>query len=169
MGWDDGQAGFAPLPFRVFASTNELSTRSLRTSHGSAGRVPSPGACIEGRQFIAAKQPFRRGSVLRARHSTGFSIPIPIPTPAAMAPARAPRPSSLCRSGMLPLGSCSLNNGFDFQEDCSTTIIPRWGKRMSLYRSLFALPPYPGGISADSGVAKRTPGSRRKGKQPRRG
>ena len=48
----------------VFA-TNELSTRSLRTSHGSEGRVPSPGACIEDGQFIAAKHPFRRGSVLR--------------------------------------------------------------------------------------------------------
>jgi hypothetical protein len=42
-------------------------------SHGSVGRVPSPGACIEGcsraadRQFIAAKHHFRRGSVLRVR------------------------------------------------------------------------------------------------------
>jgi hypothetical protein len=30
------------------------------------GRVPSPGACIEDRQFIAAKHPFSKGSVLRA-------------------------------------------------------------------------------------------------------
>ncbi len=56
---------------RVFASTNELSTCSLRPSRKIAGRVPSPGVCIEDRrravdrQFIAAKHPFRRGSVLR--------------------------------------------------------------------------------------------------------
>ncbi len=48
-------------------------SRSLSPSHGSVGRVPSSGACIEDfsraadRQFIAAKHPFRRGSVLRAK------------------------------------------------------------------------------------------------------
>jgi hypothetical protein len=36
-----------PFPLRVFAPTNELSTRSLSPSHGAEGRVPSPGACIE--------------------------------------------------------------------------------------------------------------------------
>ena len=37
---------FEILPV-CFASTNELSTRSLRTSHGSVGRVPSPGAALK--------------------------------------------------------------------------------------------------------------------------
>jgi hypothetical protein len=47
--------------------------RSQNTSAEAGGRVPSPGACIEdysraaNRQFIAAKHPFRRGSVLRVR------------------------------------------------------------------------------------------------------
>jgi hypothetical protein len=49
---------------RPFFATNELRTRSLSPSHESEGRVPSPGACIEDCQFIAAKHPFRRGSVL---------------------------------------------------------------------------------------------------------
>jgi hypothetical protein len=47
-----------------FASTNELRPRSLSPSHIAEGRVPSPGACNEDRQFIAAIHPFRRGSVL---------------------------------------------------------------------------------------------------------
>jgi hypothetical protein len=54
-----------PRLLRVFASTNELRTGSLIPSHIAEGRVPSPGACTEDRQFIAAKHPFRRGSVLR--------------------------------------------------------------------------------------------------------
>jgi hypothetical protein len=66
---------FVPFPLRAFASTNELSTCSLRPSHRIAGRVPSPGACIEDRrraedrQFIAAKHPLSRGSVLRVSQS----------------------------------------------------------------------------------------------------
>jgi hypothetical protein len=57
--------------FAVFAATNELRPRSLSPSHIAEGRVPSPGACTEDRQFIAAKHPFRRGSILRVRfHST---------------------------------------------------------------------------------------------------
>ena len=68
----------SPLPpFAFFASTNELSTRSLRTSHGSEGRVPSPGACIEDGQFIAAKHPFRRGSVLCVSQSEPFAGLVP--------------------------------------------------------------------------------------------
>ena len=39
----------------------------MSPSHIAEGRVPSPGACIEDRQSIAAKNPFRRGSVLRVR------------------------------------------------------------------------------------------------------
>jgi hypothetical protein len=96
------------------------------------------------------------------RVSAGFSIPIPIPIPiptrAAMAPARAPRPSSLCQGGVFPLGSCSLNNGFDFQEDCSTTIVPRWGKRIAaVQKPLRLAPPFPGGISADSPGSRSAP------------
>ncbi len=104
-------------------------------SHEAVGRVPSPVACTEDcrraadRQFVAAKHPFHRGSVLRRRHSSSFSIPIPIPIPtrAAKAAARAPGHSTLCRPGLFP---------------------------------------YPGGISADSGVAKRTPGSHGKRQHP---
>ncbi len=54
---------------RASAPTNELRTRSLSPSHIAEGRVPSPGACIEDREFTAAKHPFRRGSVLRVNLS----------------------------------------------------------------------------------------------------
>ncbi len=55
---------------RSIAATNELRTGSLIPSHITEGRVPSPGASIADRQFIAAKHPFRRGSVLRVRQES---------------------------------------------------------------------------------------------------
>jgi hypothetical protein len=61
-----------PSPRCVLAAVNQLRTHSLSPSHGSVGRVPSPGACTEDtqraadRKFIVAKHPLCRWSVLHA-------------------------------------------------------------------------------------------------------
>jgi hypothetical protein len=58
---------------------------------------------------------------------------------------------------MLPLGSCSLNNGFDFQEDCSTPIILRWGERIvAVQKPLRLAPPIPEGFQQIANTGSRS-------------
>jgi hypothetical protein len=75
-----------------FASTNALRTRSLSPSQGSEGRVPSPGACIEDRHFIAAQHPFHRGSVVCMSPFVSF-VPFVVKEPQISEPriAQSPR------------------------------------------------------------------------------
>ena len=96
----------------------------MSPSHGAAGRVPSPGACIEDRQFIAAKHPFRRGSVLCVTQFVSF-VPFVVQAHQIPEPRSTRIPRSL-QSTTSPSGSESNRAlPFVFDSDADTDA---WGK-----------------------------------------